>query len=146
MRTVLALVIFLAGASGALAQSTELKKSGARILGVVFSELEKQTIRTLFGSETERQTRRQTGRYDEGAERRHQSRRDSRRAARTKGAVAPKVKAREKAGRRASPAISKSIVNCRRAWKRSDCRATLKRNFHRHGKAPNGWWPATMLS
>ena len=40
MRTVLALVIFLAGASGALAQSTELKKSGARILGVVFSELE----------------------------------------------------------------------------------------------------------
>jgi hypothetical protein len=96
MRTVLALVIFLAGASGALAQSTELKKSGARILGVVFSELEKQTIRTLFGSETERQTRRQTGRYDEGAERRHQSRRDSRRGGKNKGRGRAKGKGKGK--------------------------------------------------
>ena len=77
MRAILALVILLASASGAMAQSTELKKSGARILGAVFTEMEKTTIRTLFGAEVEhqtsrepsRRTTRQSGRYDEDAER-----------------------------------------------------------------------------
>jgi hypothetical protein len=54
MRAILALVILLASASAATAQTTELKKSGARILGAVFTELEKTTIRTLFGTEVER--------------------------------------------------------------------------------------------
>ncbi len=93
MRAIFALVILLASASGALAQSTELKKSGARILGAVFTELEKTTIRTLFGAEVERQTSReptrrttrQSGRYDEDAERRRGGKDKGRGRAKGKG-------------------------------------------------------------
>ncbi|MBT4116852.1 MAG: hypothetical protein HOE84_10540 [Rhodospirillaceae bacterium] len=93
MRAILALVIFLASASGAMAQSTEIKKSGARILGAVFTELEKTTIRSLFGTEVERQTSRepsrrsthQTGRYDEDTERRRGGKNKGRGRAKGKG-------------------------------------------------------------